>query len=89
MTHEQFIKESPVECRHCTGQMAFMKIRKHPGNWPYILAALGLFLTVFLVGPIVGIPMALIGFYMAQATETVSLCRNCGYFYKAHLGEYN
>jgi len=87
MTDEQIIREAPVSCRHCDNKMVFMKIKKHPGNWPYILAAFGLFLTIFLVGPVIGIPMALIGFYMAQATETVRLCQHCGSYYKAHLTE--
>jgi hypothetical protein len=77
--------ESPSNapnCQHCQDRMVVEEVRKHPGSWPKVLCGLGLLFSMFMVGPIVGIPMLLIGIYMYQAKETICLCPSCGYHYQ-------
>lgn len=71
-----------VECRHCQSQMEVLKIKKHSGKWPYVLVVTGVLCSLFFTGILVGIPMLLLGIYMATAEETISHCPNCGHYFQ-------
>jgi hypothetical protein len=62
--------------------MLLVKIRKHPGGWPFVLIVLGLIFTLFFIGPIIGVPMMLLGIYMVTYHEIISLCPSCGAYFK-------
>ena len=42
---------------------------------------------LFLIGALVGIPMLLLGIYMATTKETISRCPNCGHYFKVWVQE--
>ncbi|HIJ67921.1 MAG TPA: hypothetical protein HPP57_00285, partial [Deltaproteobacteria bacterium] len=50
--------------------------------WPWLLIGLGVVFSLFIVGATVGLPMLLLGAYMATATMTVNQCTRCGYYFK-------
>jgi DNA-directed RNA polymerase subunit RPC12/RpoP len=79
-------KQDSVECRHCGNRMRLLTVKRYPGNWPWILIAAGVFLSCFLIGAGVGLPILLVGIYMATATVTVNRCGKCGYYYKVLPG---
>ena len=76
-----------AECLHCQARMKLLKQKKYPGRWPTVLVVTGVFCCLFLIGAIVGIPMLLLGIYMATAKETINHCPNCGHYYKVWMGE--
>jgi len=65
--------------------MELLKVKKYPGRWPAVLVVTGVFCCLLLVGALVGIPMLLLGIYMATAHETISHCPNCGHYYKVWM----
>ena len=71
-----------VECRECHTQMELLRVKKHPGRWPPVLMISGVVCCLFFVGALIGIPMLLLGIYMATAKETMSHCPNCGHYFK-------
>ena len=71
-----------VVCTQCLTQMDVLQVRKYPGRWPTVLMAAGAVSCVFFVGPLVGIPVLLLGIYTATAKETISLCPKCGHYFK-------
>ncbi|HIJ76082.1 MAG TPA: hypothetical protein HPP81_05140 [Deltaproteobacteria bacterium] len=74
--------EDSVKCRHCGSEMRVVTVKKYPGNWPWLLIGLGVVFSLFIVGATVGLPMLLLGAYMATATMTVNQCTRCGYYFK-------
>ncbi|MBF0550617.1 MAG: LITAF-like zinc ribbon domain-containing protein [Deltaproteobacteria bacterium] len=70
-----------VDCRQCQTRMEVTQVKKYSGKWPYILIGLGVFCSLFLLGPIVGFPLLIAGIYMATAREQISYCPNCGYYF--------
>jgi hypothetical protein len=76
-----------IDCRHCRSPMEIIKTKKYPGRWPLVLVISGVFFTLFFIGALVGIPMLMLGIYMATAKKTISLCPNCGYFFKVWVKE--
>lgn len=86
MMDNEFTRERCTsDCRHCGMKMGLQRIKKHPGAWPYVIGGLGLFLTLFMAGPFIGIPMILIGIYMGQSRLTIRLCPECGYYYEVYV----
>ncbi len=73
-------------CLHCQTRMELLKVKKYPGRWPAVLVVTGVLCSLFLIGALVGIPMLLLGIYMATAYETISNCPNCGHYYKVWMG---
>ena len=76
-----------VACTHCQTRMELSHVKKYPGRWPAVLIAAGVFCCLFLIGALVGIPMLLLGIYMATAKETISRCPDCGHYFKVWTGE--
>ena len=74
--------EEHVRCRYCEGEIQVVTVKRYPGNWPWILVGLGVVFSLFIVGATLGIPLVLLGIYMATATMTVNRCRKCGYYFK-------
>lgn len=69
-------------CIQCHTRMEMLKVKKYPGHWPAVLVAGGVLACLFFVGALVGIPMALLGIYLATAKETIRRCPNCGHYFK-------
>lgn len=76
-----------VACRHCRTPMELLKVKKFPGGWPILLIVAGVFCSLFFVGVIIGIPMMLLGIYMAMAGETINHCSNCGNYYRVLINK--
>jgi len=81
------MKDSAINCTHCGNEMTIAKVKKYTGSSPLFMLGLGLLSSLFLVGPIIGLPMILIGLYMVIAKETVKLCPSCGFYYRVYLQE--
>ena len=71
-----------VVCTHCRTRMDVLHVKKYPERWPAILVVAGVFCCLFFIGAVVGIPMLLLGIYMATAKETISRCPKCGHYFK-------
>lgn len=69
-------------CHHCQTEMKLRKVKKYPGYWPAVIVVAGILCSLFLTGALVGIPLILIGIYMATAQETVRHCPGCGHYFK-------
>ena len=80
-------KGPAVGCRHCDGTMEVLSVKKHSGKWPLILIVAGLFCFFFLGGPLLGVPMLLLGIYMYTAQVTISYCEQCGHYFRVWLKE--
>ena len=76
-----------VDCLHCHTRMELLKKKKYPGRWPIVLMVAGVFCSLFFIGALLGIPMLLLGIYMAMVQETVSHCPNCGHYFKVWIQE--
>lgn len=74
-----------VMCRECQTDMEVLRIKRYPGRWPTVLILLGAFCCLFFVGAVIGLPMLLLGIYMATAKENVSYCPTCGHYFKVWL----
>ena len=85
MVDEEMSGARSANCQHCGMKMRLQRIKKYPGAWPYVIGGLGLFLTFFMVGSFLGIPMILVGVYMSQSSQTIRLCPECGYYYEVYL----
>lgn len=83
MTSAGKIKDSNAICMHCDTRMVVIKVKKHPGKWPISFLVFGLtsFLFIHFGGPIVGIPLMLLGGYMFMAEEVLNMCPKCGYYF--------
>ena len=74
-------------CIHCHTRMEVFRVKKYPGKWPTIVVVAGVFCCLFLIGALVGIPLLLLGIYMATAKETISRCPKCGHYFKVWMRE--
>ena len=74
-------------CVNCRTRMERFIVRVYPGRWPTVLMVGGVFCCLFLIGALVGIPMLLLGIYMATARETISRCPNCGQYFRVWVEE--
>ncbi len=86
MTAAEKIRRS-VGCSQCHAAMEVVSVKKHPGRWPIALVVLGVLCCLFFVGALVGLPLLLVGIYMAMAKETISHCPNCGHYFKVWMQE--
>ena len=76
-----------ASCLHCHTPMELLKVKKYSGRWPAVLVVTGVFCCLFLIGALIGIPILLIGIYMATAQETISRCPNCGHYFRVWVQE--
>jgi hypothetical protein len=76
-----------VDCRNCHSPMELRRTKKYPGKWSLVLVVSGVFCCLFFIGVLVGIPMLLLGIYMATARQTISHCPNCGHYFKVWVKE--
>jgi len=71
-----------IICKYCQDEMSLMTVKTFPGNWPLYMMIIGLLFSFFIVGPLVGIPLLLVGVYMFLSESMVHYCPTCGHFYK-------
>lgn len=76
-----------VACRECRAEMEILRIKRYPGRWPTVLIISGVVCSLFFVGAVIGIPLLLLGIYMATAKDTVSHCPNCGHYFKMWMDD--
>ncbi len=69
-------------CRQCSTEMKLLKVKKYPGHWPAIVVAVGVLCSFLITGALIGIPMILVGIYMATARETIRYCPDCRHYFK-------
>ena len=69
-------------CHHCHTEMKLIKVKKYPGYWPAVIVVTGVLCSLLLTGALIGIPLILIGLYMATAQETIRHCQGCGHYFK-------
>jgi hypothetical protein len=79
--------EDGVTCTQCQTRMDVLRVKKYPGKWPTVLIVAGVICCLFIIGAVIGIPMVLLGIYMATAKETISRCPKCGRYFKVWIGE--
>ncbi|MBF0100844.1 MAG: hypothetical protein HQK77_08055 [Desulfobacterales bacterium] len=79
--------KTEVECSQCSSLMEILSVKKYGGKWPIIFMISGVFCLLFLGGPILGIPLLLIGFYTLTENLTISYCPKCGHYFKIYLIE--
>ena len=84
MAKKATIKNNKAVCYHCDTQMVLLKMNKYHGQWPWILIGLGLlaFFFIHFGGPIIGLPMILLGAYLVSAKQVISMCPECGYHFQ-------
>lgn len=84
MAQKAMIKDNKALCRHCDTRMTLLTMNKFYGKWPWALLGLGLlaFFFIHFGGPIIGLPMILLGVYLVTAKHTISMCPECGYYFK-------
>ncbi|MBF0376892.1 MAG: hypothetical protein HQK72_05370 [Desulfamplus sp.] len=76
-----------IECRQCGDKMDLVTVKKHTGKWPATFIALGATFTLFIGGPILGVPFILLGVYQYTAKEMINYCPSCGYHYRVFLSD--
>ncbi len=76
-----------ASCLHCQTPMEQLKVKKYSGRWPAVLVVTGVLFCLFLIGALIGIPILLMGIYMATAQETISRCPNCGHYFRVWIQE--
>nr|WCC90925.1 hypothetical protein [Desulfobacteraceae bacterium] len=71
-----------VVCRYCQDEMERMTVKTFPGNWPLGIMIVGLICCFLVIGPLVGIPLLIVGIYMLLAENPINFCPSCGHYYK-------
>lgn len=80
-------KKEPIKCRQCGANMELLTAKKYTGNWPAGLMGIGVLCTLLIGGPLLGIPLLLLGVYQYTAKHTISYCSACGYHFKVWKAE--
>ncbi len=77
------IKDNKAVCNHCDTKMLLINMNKYQTKWSFSLLFLGLlsFFFIHLGGPIIGLPLIIIGTYLIITKHTVSMCPGCGYYF--------
>ena len=71
-----------VICRYCQDQMERMSVKTFSEKWALGMMIMGLICCLFVIGPLIGIPIFLFGIYMWMAENTINYCPSCGHYYK-------
>ncbi len=79
--------KTSISCRHCQNRMERVCRKKFSKQWATVLVVSGVFCCLFIIGALVGIPMLLVGIYMATAEETINHCPNCGHYFKVWVSQ--
>ena len=66
-----------VICNLCNGPMQLYSGPRHSRTVGFFLIVGGLFCIFFWIGPVLGIPLALIGWYMTSAKRQLWVCKEC------------
>lgn len=74
-SHEE--KAVAVRCAHCGEDMVRDELPRFSRSFGIVVLAIGLLLSIF-VSLLVGLPMVVIGAYMAVASRSVWNCQACG-----------
>ncbi|MBF0468661.1 MAG: hypothetical protein HQK61_07225 [Desulfamplus sp.] len=76
-----------IECRQCGERMDILTVKKYNGSWPGIFMASGAVCILFIGGPVLGVPLLLLGVYQYTAKQTISYCPSCGYHYRIFVSD--
>lgn len=84
MAKKAEISDNKAICRHCDTQMVLIRMNRYTGAWPWALIGLGVlaFFFIHFGGPIIGVPMMILGIYLLTAKHTISMCPECGYHFQ-------
>jgi len=66
-----------IICNLCNGQMQLYSGPKFSRNLGGFLVASGIFAIFFWIGPVLGIPLLLMGLYMVGAKRQLWVCKEC------------
>ncbi|MBF0252844.1 MAG: hypothetical protein HQL29_03415 [Candidatus Omnitrophica bacterium] len=69
-------------CNLCSGEMKEYKGRRYSMRAAMTFIVIGAFACLFWVGPVLGLPLAMIGIYMAGSKRELWLCQDCGAGYE-------
>lgn len=69
--------DKPLICNLCNGEMKPYQGPRYNKKVGGFLIAAGAFTTLFWVGAVLGIPLFLIGLYMAGAKRQLWVCKDC------------
>jgi len=68
--------KTPI-CNLCNGQMQLYSGPRFSRKLGGFLVAAGIFAIFFWIGPVLGIPLLLMGLYMVGAKRQLWVCREC------------
>ena len=83
------VRKKNVECRQCGERMELLTVQKQAGKWPITFMVVGTACTLFIGGPLLGVPLILLGVYQYTAKQIINYCPSCGYHYRVWLGDGN
>lgn len=66
-----------LTCAFCQGQMSPFTGPRHNRNMGGFLLGAGLLSSLFWIGPVLGIPLLIMGAYMTGAKRELWVCRDC------------
>jgi hypothetical protein len=69
-------------CNLCNGEMKEYTGRRYGMKAAVVFIVLGLLACLFWVGPVLGLPLALIGIYMAASKREMWICQDCAAAYE-------
>lgn len=64
-------------CNLCNGEMQLYSGPRYSRKVGVFLVVVGIFATLFWIGPVLGIPLFLIGLYMTGAKRQLWVCKEC------------
>ncbi len=89
MAQKAQIKDNKAICKHCNTKMLLIKMKKYQGSWPWVLIICGIiaFFFIHFGGPIIGLPMLIFGVYMVTTSHKITMCPECGYYFKVLIAK--
>ncbi|MBF0531964.1 MAG: hypothetical protein HQL23_02585 [Candidatus Omnitrophica bacterium] len=64
-------------CNLCNGEMQLYTGPRYSRKLGVFLVGVGIFLTLFWMGPVLGVPLFFIGLYMVGAKRQLWVCKEC------------
>ncbi|MBF0521967.1 MAG: hypothetical protein HQL24_02805 [Candidatus Omnitrophica bacterium] len=64
-------------CNLCNGEMQLYTGPRYSKKAGFFLVIVGIFATLFWVGPVLGVPLFLMGLYMITSKRQLWVCKEC------------